>query len=465
MNSRRCAALTVLLGAALLGGCVTSNRTPAPGAAAVCPDSPLRVVLASPATLGSSGRIVIKDAAGTTADTIDLAAARQTRLVGGVSLRYQPVAVDGATVTIRPRVTLGYGKTYTVTIEPAVLGGQAVEPWSFSTRAAPPPATADDLTVAADGTGDFCTVQGAIDFIPAGRPERTTILVRRGIYNELVNIPQGKDRITLRGEDRHQSVIAGLNNAVLNPRHRTMMGVTANDIVIQNLTLRNLTPKGGRQAETLQLRGERCFLVDDDFYSFQDTLQLNGGVDVKNCFIAGDVDFIWGSGTVFFDRCTLRALNNGFLVQSRNGANRLGYIFSDCTIETAPGATHVVLARIHPKGYPYSNVAFLHCRLGPGIVPEGWELDQGTDRDRLLAPPPASAAAAAARPEGRESALIDNAQPAPNVHFWEYQSVDLSGQPADVSHRLPCSRQLTEDEAAPLSDATKVLGGWAHALP
>ncbi len=343
----------------------------------------------------------------------------------------------------------------------AVLGCAALA----AAQGAPAAADAGTLTVAADGTGDFRTVQGAIDSVQPDHPGRITIFVRRGVYNEIVNIPKGKDRITLRGEDRHQSVIAAVSNAVSNPRHRSMMLVQADDIVIQNITLHNLTPKGGKQAEALQMRGERGLLLDDDFFSFQDTLRLDGQIYVKNCFIAGDVDFVWGAGTIFFDRCTLRALSNGFLVQSRNPADRTGYVFSACTIETAPGATHVVLARIHPKGYPYSNVAFLGCRLGPGIVPVGWELFVGTDRDRLLAPPPTSTAAAAARPEGRESALIDNTQPAPSVRFWEYQSTDLSGQPLDVSHRLPCSRQLTAAEAAPLADATQVLGGWAHQVP
>jgi pectin methylesterase-like acyl-CoA thioesterase len=335
--------------------------------------------------------------------------------------------------------------------------------WSFATRTARPAATAPTLTVAADGTGDFCTVQGAIDFIRPNQPDRgrITILVRKGVYHELVDIPQGKNLITLRGEDRHASIIACANNAVVNPQHRTMMGVQADDITIQNLTLHNLTPKGGKQSETLQVRGARCLILDDDFFSFQDTLRLDGGVYVKNCFVAGDVDFIWGYGTVFFDHCTLRALNNGFFVQSRNNAQHVGYVFDHCTLETAPAATRVVLARIHPQGYPYSNVVFLSCRMGPGIVPEGWELDRGTDRDHF----PVSAAAAATRPEGQNSAPVDNDQPAPNVHFWEYQSTDLAGQPVDVSHRLSVSRQLTAAEAAPLADPAKVLGAWVSPGP
>jgi hypothetical protein len=469
MNSRTAAA-AILLGATLLAGCAKTvqSQFPEQTAAEVCPDAPLRLVFTGPVTLGTRGRIVIRDGMGAPADIIDLAAIARapapsatggfsrppsavSRLVGGVTLRYQPVVVDGNAVTIRPHVTLAYGRIYTVEIEPGVIIDEAGHPWqqsadgwSFATRSAPPAASAATLTVAADGTGDFCTVQGAIDFVPAGHAGRTTILVRRGVYHELVNIPKGKDRITLRGEDRHGSVIACANNAVLNPQHRTMMGVLADDIVIQNLTLHNLTPHGGRQAETLQVRSDRCFLLDDDFASFQDTLRLDGLVYVKNCFVAGDVDFIWGAGTIFFDRCTLRALNSGFLVQSRNNAQRVGYVFADCTIETAPGATHVVLARIHPKGYPYSNVDFIRCRMGPGIASEGWELDQGTDRDHLP---------------------VDNSQSAPNVHFWEYQSTDLSGQPLDVSHRLPVSRQLTAIEAGPLSDPARVLGAWVTAVP
>ena len=483
----------VALVAALITACpststaqpkATVTRFPVQSAGEVAPDVPLQLTFSEPVTLGTAGRIVIKDSAGVVADTIDLAAAAKapapggggfsrppsavSRLVGGVTLRYQPVTVEGQVVTIRPHVTLAYGRNYSVTIEPGVIQA-AVGPgwdggladWTFATKAAPPVAKDGVLTVAADGTGDFCTVQGAIDSIQPSHEGRITILIRRGVYHEFVEIPRGKDRITLRGEDRHQSIIAAANNAIFNPGHRTMVSVDADDITIQNLTLHNLTPKGGKQAEALQVRAARCQLLDDDFFSFQDTLRIEGGVYVKNCFVAGDVDFVWGNGTVFFDRCTLRALNNGYLVQSRNNAERVGYVFDHCTLETAPAATRVVLARIHPKGYPYSNVTFLSCRLGPGILPEGWELDQGTDRDHVAVP----AAAAANRPEGQNSAPVDNAQPAPNVRFWEYQSTDLAGQPIDVSHRLSVSRQLTAAEVAPLSDPVKVLGTWVSRAP
>ena len=463
----------VLLAGILAAGLATVRaelsvraRFPATGATQVCPDVPLRLDFDAPVLLGVAGKIVIRDGAGAVADTIDLAAATQTRLVGGFLLRYHPVAAEGASLTIRPHVTLGYGRTYTVTVEPAVLTAAdgapwtgLDAPWTFGTRDAPPAAGASSVTVAADGTGDFATVQGAIDFIPAGHSGWITVTVRKGVYGELVNLPKGKDRVILRGEDRHASVIACANNAVFNPRHREMMGVQANEVVIRDLTLHNLTPKGGKQAETLRVQSDRCLLLEDDFASFQDTLRLDGRVAVTRCAIAGDVDFIWGGGTVFFDHCAITALNKGFLVQSRNGPERLGYVFADCTIETAPGLTRFVLGRIDPMLYPSSNVVFLRCKLGPGISAAGWELDRGTDRSQAGSGGPLPPSRAVVHPG---SAIVDNAQPAPQVRFWEYRSMDLSGQPLSVAGRLRCSRQLTAGEAASLSDAVAVLGGWKH---
>jgi pectin methylesterase-like acyl-CoA thioesterase len=442
------------------------GQFPATGATGICPDAPLRLDFDAPVMLGVGGKIVIRDAAGAVADTIDLAAAAQSRVVGGFPLRYQPVVADGTSVTIRPHRTLDYGRTYTVTIEPAVLAAPdgtpwagLGAPWSFGTRAVPPAAGSSHLVVAADGTGDFATVQGAIDFIPAGHPGWVTVTVRRGLYGERVNLPKGKDRVILRGEDRHGTVIACANNAVFNPLHREMMGVQADEVVIRNLTLHNLTPKGGKQAEALRVQSDRCLLLEDDFASFQDTLRLDGRVAVTRCAIAGDVDFIWGAGTVFFDHCTLTALNNGYLVQARNGPGRLGYVFADCTVATAPGLTRFVLGRIDPAIYPASNVVFLRCRLGPGVSAAGWELDRGAGR---AAPGAAGGLPPAPARSQPGSPTVDNAQPAPQVRFWEYGSMDLAGQPLPAAGRLPCSRQLTADEAAALSDPVAVLDGWRH---
>jgi len=303
--------------------------------------------------------------------------------------------------------------------------------WVFVARA-----HARALVVAADGSGDFKTIQAAIDAAPADSAARTTILVRRGTYAELPSVPAEKKNLTLCGEDRRATIIAATNNARLNPRRREMFSALADDFVLENLTLRNTTPKGGSQAEALRVRADRVVLRHCDFASFQDTLRLDGRVFVDECRIEGDVDFIWGGGTAYLRRCDIEALHDGYLVQSRNDATLEGCVFVDCRIRTAPDIGRFVLARIDPGRFPHSHVAFIDCALGPGVSPAGWIFDG-----------PGAAASKA------------------HVRFEEFHSIDPGGRPIDVSRRVAGSRQLTAAEAARERDVARVLGGADHWNP
>lgn len=294
---------------------------------------------------------------------------------------------------------------------------------------------AREIVVAADGTGDFKTVQAAIDAAPAHAATRTVILVRRGTYPELLVVGAEKQNLTLRGEDRHGTIIAATNNAKLGTPRREMVAVEADDFTLENLTLHNTTPKGGSQAEAIHVHADRCVLRACDFKSFQDTLRLNGRVYVRDCHVEGDVDYVWGSGTVYFDHCEFHSLYNGYLVQARNDEAHYGYVFVDCTLTGAPDITKYVLARVEPIRFPYSHVAFVDCKIGSFLSPVGWQLDK---------------AAGAAAPA-----------PGEHVRYWEYHSTDLAGKPLDVSARLAASHQLTAEEAAKMRNITHVLGGWS----
>lgn len=297
-------------------------------------------------------------------------------------------------------------------------------------------AARSEFVVAADGSGDFRTVQAAIDAVPANSATRTTILIRKGTYPELLVIAPEKKNLTLRGEGRKLTIIAAANNAKLNPRRREMVAMEADDFHLENLTLHNTTPKGGSQAETIRVRADRVVLDHCDFKSFQDTLRLDGRVYVHECSIEGDVDFVWGGGTVYFDRCVIFAVHDGYLVQSRNGPDRLGYVFVDCRIDTAPDLTRFVLARIDPARYPHSQVAFINCAMGRFVTPAGWIFD---------------GPGAAASKE--------------HIRFEEFRSTDLTGRLLDVSTRVAGSRQLNSTEAAQLRDLAHVLGGSDHWNP
>ena len=296
---------------------------------------------------------------------------------------------------------------------------------------------AKDLTVAADGTGEFKTVQDAVTAAPSDSTTRTVITVRKGTYAELVVVPRDKKNLTIRGEDRQATIIAAMNNARLNTGgRRSLFSVAADGFELENLTLHNTTPKGGSQAETLDMRADRSIIRHCNFISFQDTLRINGRVYFDDCYIEGDVDFIWGNGTVYFNRCDIHAVHDGYLVQSRNRAGQLGYIFVDCKLTGDASITRYALARIDPRVFPYSQVAFINCQIGPFISPAGWVFD---------------GPGAAASKE--------------HIRFEEFQSTDLAGKPLDVSQRIAGSRQLTPAEAAKLRDVATVFGDWMPTAP
>ena len=439
-----------LLLSALLALALTPNPTsaaqilnPPNGATNVCPDTLLRVTFDAPPALQRSGQITLRTASGELADTIDLSlnsrSNSQARIIGGTRFTNYPVLISGQTAVICPHSgVLQYGQTYHVTISPDVFENATNEiSWTFTTRPAGPAADAPRLVVAADGSGDFCTVQGAVDFVPAGNTQPREIFIRTGVYEEIVFVTN-KNQLKFRGEDRARTVIQYTNNENFNYRtlgrnvYRQTFGVSADDFTLENLTVRNTTPKRGSQAEALRIDGRRCVVRNVDFYSFQDTLKLSGTVFVSGCYIEGDVDFIWGTGTCFFTNCEIKCVNNGACItQIRNTATNFGDVFVDCRLTHAPGVTNATLSRIEVSRFPYSHVAWINCAMDSHIRPAGWQFTPGPNS-----------------PD--------------NLRFWEYATTDLTGaNRVDVSQRSPISRQLTPAEAAQMRDPKYVLAGWS----
>ena len=404
-------------------------------------DTLVRLSFATEPRLGTSGRIRITDlGSGAVVETIDLTDPAPTRLVGlnPTPYRYSPVRIEGRVAVLHPRTgALAYGGAYRVDWDAGVLADGAGTPltagsFTFSVRAAGPSAAVAAVTVAADGTGDFATVQGAIDWVPVGNTVPRTITVRAGVYGELVYLGSRQPLVTLRGEDRAGTVITYANNQNLNPgNNRAMVAIDASDVTLANLTLRNTTPRGGSQAEALRGNGRRVVLDRVTLSSLQDTLLWNGSLFVTDSLIEGDVDFMWGGGACYFQRCELRSLGAGYLAQVRNGETGRGNVYVDCRLTAAPGVGNVYLARIDPRPevantWPFSEVVFLGCALGPHIRPEGW--------------------------------LLNNATAAPHVRFWEYGSTNLTGGPLDLSRRLPDATRIDRETAERYRDVSFVLG-------
>jgi pectin methylesterase-like acyl-CoA thioesterase len=444
---------------------------PARDATAVCTDAPLRLVFDAPPTLGAAGWVrVFAVGSPTPVDSFDLGAPTPTQMIGGIGGRnffYRPITITGNEAYIYLRKLLRPGGTYYVNIDPGVFtagsGGAPIgavtdaTSWRFTVRNAPA-AGASEIAVAADGAGDFCTVQGAIDYVPAGNTTPVTITVAVGTYREIVEIPS-KHNITVRGQDRTGSVISYANNATLQippgtttsagTKFRAMFGIdTSNDIVIENITLWNPSPQLSSNGQSETLRSEssnRIIVRNATIKGLQDTLLLSGQVYIANSLIEGNVDFIWGNGVVYFDRCEIKDVTRkGYTVQARNGSGAFGYTFVDCNLTSDPGITGHLLARTDKNNMmPASQVAYVNCTLGPHIDPVGWLID------------------GYARPVG-DAGVPDGG---PNwgltgLRFAEYRSVDPSGALIDVSQRIPESKQLSDAEAAQLRDPAYVFGGW-----
>ncbi len=416
---------------------------PAPNATNVCPDPPLRLTFSAPPKLGTSGKIQVFNATSpaTAVAALDMGATTFSNTIAGTTFNIlRPAYVDGndAVIYLNSHV-LTYGQTYYVTVDSGAITGPSgagaltgTTAWRLST-VAPAPSQQTALSGARKRAGNICSVQGAVDAVPAKNTAATTITIAPGVYHEIVHFTS-KNNVTLLGGDRTTTIIEGTNNNNLNPTTvtRSLVGIDGSSgLIVDSLTIQNLTPQGGSQAEALRLETcDECVVRNTSVFSLQDTLLWDGRLYADNCLIAGNVDFVWGGGVAYFNNCEIRTVGQaGAIVQARNAAGAYGYVFVDSKLTSAPAVTGQVLARIDVSVYPGSHVAYINCQLAPNLIsPAGWTITGGT---------PTSA-----------------------LRFWEYQSVDPTGKAIDVSKRIAGSTQITATQAASMRDPTVVLNGW-----
>ena len=271
-------------------------------------------------------------ATATPVDSIDIAAPLTFQAIGGRNYFYKPIIISGNEAYIYLRKVLKPGMKYYVNIDPGVflagLGRPADRrregrrrPGGSRCGARRRAAGASRVTVTADGSGDFCTVQGAVDYIPAGNTAPVTISVAAGTYREIVAM-QTKHSVTMRGEDRNATIISYPNNGALQippgqtasmgTKWRAMVGVDgSNDLLIENITLWNPSPQlpTDGQSEVLRIEGGmRSVVRNATIKGTQDTLLMSGQIYVANSIIEGNVDFVWGNGAVYFDHCEIKVV-------------------------------------------------------------------------------------------------------------------------------------------------------------
>lgn len=236
-----------------------------------------------------------------------------------------------------------------------------------------------DFVVAKDGSGDFFTVQEAINAVPDFRKnKRTTILVRKGEYKERVIIPECKINVSLIGEEG--AVITDDNYASkknifgdeMSTSGSSTVYIYAPDFYAEHITFANTAGRVG-QAVACFIDGDRAYFKNCRFLGNQDTLYTYGKESrqyYEECYIEGTVDFIFGWSTAVFKDCEIHSLGDGYVTApSTDQGKAYGYVFWNCRLTAADEAGKVYLSR---PWRPYAQAVYIQCEMGKHIVPEGW---------------------------------------------------------------------------------------------
>jgi len=235
------------------------------------------------------------------------------------------------------------------------------------------------MTVAKDGSGDFTSIQAAVDASKSFPYKRITIYIKNGVYHEKVKVHSWNPKISFIGESKEKTIITNDDyfDKIDRGRNSTFftytLRVNANDFHAENLTIQNTAGPVG-QAVALHVEGDRATFTNCRILGNQDTIYLAGeGARqyFKDCYIEGTTDFIFGQATAVFEDCEIHSKENSYLTAASTPENQsFGFVFKDCKLTAASDVTKVYLGRPWRK---YAKVVYLNCWLGDHIRPKGWD--------------------------------------------------------------------------------------------
>lgn len=246
------------------------------------------------------------------------------------------------------------------------------------------------FVVAQDGTGDFTTVQEAFDAVKFLQEERTLILIKKGVYKEILTLPKAKNNVAIIGEDPSEVILTFDNYASkIDPENGKEYGTSGSsstyiygdNFFARNITFENSSGPVG-QALAIYIGGDKAVFANCRFIGWQDTMY--GGRSrqyFKDCYIEGSTDFIFGPSTAYFEGCQLHSKGGSAITAaSTEEYVTYGYVFQNCTI-TGTGSDITTLGR---PWRPYGAVAFLKTEMSEAIKAEGWN-NWGNTQNELTA--------------------------------------------------------------------------------
>ena len=217
-----------------------------------------------------------------------------------------------------------------------------------------------------------------------------TILIRSGIYKEMVTIPHNKFRLHIKGESADNTILTfdkyakafwpGTQNTVGTSGSASIY-IHSSYLTFEDLTFENTSGEGKEigQAVAVFTDGDFLFFNRCRFIGNQDTLYTygrygkDGGIKrnyFKDCYIEGTTDFIFGPSIAYFENCHIHSKKNSYVTAASTlPGQKYGYVFKNCRLTAAEGIDKCYLGR--PWG-AYAKTVFIDCELGSHIVADGW---------------------------------------------------------------------------------------------
>ncbi|KAH7428014.1 hypothetical protein KP509_10G071400 [Ceratopteris richardii] len=238
------------------------------------------------------------------------------------------------------------------------------------------------IVVAKDGSGQFTTVQAAVNSVPKGNKNRIIISIKPGIYKEKVKVD--KPWITFQGAGPRLTEIRwgdmastkGPDGKELGTFNSASVAINGDHFTARDITFRNTAPPPpggavGRQAVALRISGDMAAFFNVNFYGAQDTLYDHKGRHYfYKCYIEGSIDFIFGNGRSFYLECRLHSIANpsgSLTAQKRESTSEdTGFSFLRCVVT---GSGSIYLGRAWG---PASRVVYSFTYFDDIIRPEGW---------------------------------------------------------------------------------------------
>lgn len=260
-----------------------------------------------------------------------------------------------------------------------------------------------EILVSKDMKDCVDSIQKAVDMANSG----DVIRIKAGIYKERVEVR--KNGLTFVGDDCENTIITEEYCANMLMEDGSKRGtfrsytflIIADDITISNLTIENAAGFGREvgQAVALYAEGDRIRVTQCKILGHQDTLftgplplteKKPGGFVgptetaprrhvrqlYEKCFINGEVDFIFGSATAYFDECTLYALDRNekinayYTAPSTYEGQKYGYVFNNCKLTGNCPEHTAILSR---PWRDYAKAVFLNCDMDECVNEAGFD--------------------------------------------------------------------------------------------